>query len=293
MSGIKENEEISFSKLYEKYHGLVYGICFSILKNKEDSEDVMQAVFSKIYETSKEKLPKKHEASWLYSVTRNETISYIRKKKAVLELDGIYDIESTDNSIDEIIDKERYKKLISDLNDKEKEIVSLRVLANFSFKEIGRLLDEPTNTVKWRYHKAIHSLELLITNLALFIVSFVVGIRNVLREKKVGNEQIMDDTEKENTITESVQDVHRRNETLQDTNTTNSETKKENQSIEPTPSDETVDKESTNTVQEVVQDRGLSHFEIGAFAIASVFLVLTVCFLIKKVHLSIVKMNKK
>ncbi len=279
MSGIRENEEISFSKLYEKYHGLVYGVCFSILKNKEDAEDVMQAVFSKIYETSKEKLPKKHEASWLYSVARNETVSHIRKKKAVLELDGIYDIESTDNSIDEIIDKEKYKKLISALNDKEKEIVSLRVLANLSFKEIGRLLDEPTNTVKWRYHKAIHSLELLITNLALFVISFVVGIRSVLKGKKVENEQIMEDTEKEDITIEDAQDEQRRNETLQDTNTTTSETKKENQSIEPTPSDEAQNMESTNTVQNVVQNGELSHFEIGAFAMASVFLVLTVCFL--------------
>ena len=239
----------------------------------------MQAVFSKIYEMKKERLPINHEASWLYTVTRNETISYIRKKTRDVELQEIYDIESTDNSIEEIIDSEKYKKLISALNDREKEIVSLKVLANLSFREIGKLLDEPINTVKWRYYKALHSLEFLITNLALFVISFVVGISSVFRGKKVENEQIMDGTEKENTIIEDVQDVHRRNETWQDINTNDSETKKENQSIEPTPSDETQDMESTNAVQNIVQDGELSHFEIGAFAMASVFLVLTVCFL--------------
>lgn len=57
--GIKNNEEISFSKLYEVYNKLIYGISFSILKNKEDAEDVMQNVFSKIYSLDKSKLPKR------------------------------------------------------------------------------------------------------------------------------------------------------------------------------------------------------------------------------------------
>lgn len=49
---------------------MIYGIAFSILKNKEDSEDVVQIVFSKLYVLDKEKLPKEKEATWLYSVTK-------------------------------------------------------------------------------------------------------------------------------------------------------------------------------------------------------------------------------
>jgi len=44
---------------------VIYGIAFSILKNKEDSEDVVQIVFSKLYVLDKEKLPKEKEATWL------------------------------------------------------------------------------------------------------------------------------------------------------------------------------------------------------------------------------------
>ena len=52
---IKHNNQIAFEKLYSRYNKLVYGIAYSILKNKQDSEDVVQTVFSKILE--KDKLP--------------------------------------------------------------------------------------------------------------------------------------------------------------------------------------------------------------------------------------------
>ena len=47
---IKNHENSAFEKLYNKYNTLVYGIAFSILKNKQDAEDVAQTVFAKIYD---------------------------------------------------------------------------------------------------------------------------------------------------------------------------------------------------------------------------------------------------
>ena len=60
---IRHNNKIAYEKLYTRYKQLVYGIAFSILKNKNDSEDVVQAVFTKIYEIDKDKLPTNKEAS--------------------------------------------------------------------------------------------------------------------------------------------------------------------------------------------------------------------------------------
>lgn len=68
-------------ELYEKYNKIIYGIAYSILKNKEDSEDIVQTIFTKIYQMDKDNLPTKNEASWLYSLTKNETLNYLRGKK--------------------------------------------------------------------------------------------------------------------------------------------------------------------------------------------------------------------
>ena len=158
---IKHNNKIAFEKLYNRYNKLVYGIAFSILKNKEDSEDVVQTVFSKLYVLEKDKLPTDKIGTWLYTVTKNEALILLRKNNKAIDLDTIYDLEDENNEIDKLINKDTYNKLIKDLNPKEQEIVTLKILSNFTFKEIGTLLGESANTIKWRYYKSIYSLRIM------------------------------------------------------------------------------------------------------------------------------------
>ena len=134
---IKGNNRVAFERLYSNYHQLVYGIAFSIVKNKQDAEDLVQTVFAKIYTMEKSKLPTKNEASWLYSITKNETINFLKKSRYNISLEDIYEIEDNNDEINRIIDKESYDKRIRGLSNKEKEIISLKVLANLSFDEIG------------------------------------------------------------------------------------------------------------------------------------------------------------
>ena len=171
----KNNNKIAFERLYSQYNRLVYRIAFGIIKNNTDAEDIVQTVFTKIYVMDKEQLPTKNQASWLYSLTKNETITFLRKKNNDIDLSSIYEIEDANNEINTIIDQIEFNRLISKLNDKEKEVVSLKILSNLSFEEIGKLLDLPTGTVKWRYYKSIHTLKILLSNLGMFIITFVVG----------------------------------------------------------------------------------------------------------------------
>ena len=63
---------------------MIYGVAFSILRNNENSEDIVQIVFSKLYGLDKDKIPKNKETTWLYSVTKNEALMLLRKKKISL-----------------------------------------------------------------------------------------------------------------------------------------------------------------------------------------------------------------
>lgn len=99
-------------ELYKSYHHLVYQIAFSVLKNKENAEDVMQNVFAKLVEMPKEKLPTTKETSWLYSVTKNEALNYFRKNKKEIPVEEIYEWMDENTQINEMIEKEDYQKLI-------------------------------------------------------------------------------------------------------------------------------------------------------------------------------------
>lgn len=177
-SKLREGDNSQFELLYKNYNQLVYKISFSILKNKESSEDVTQNVFAKIYSLPKDKLPTSKEATWLYAVTKNEALTFLRKERTNISLEEAYNID-TGKECDElqnIVDTEKYNKLISGLSVKEKEVVSLKILGEFSFKEIAKILNEPIGTVQWRYYKALNSLQLLLGNISMLFATLALYI---------------------------------------------------------------------------------------------------------------------
>ena len=145
-------------------------------------------------------LPENNELSWIYTITKNQTIDYLRKNRSNIDLDQIYDIQEKNSKIQEIVDIDFYNRTISGLDEKEKEILSLKILSKFTFKEIGQILNIPTATAQWRYYKSIHTLKLLISNLALLIISLTLFIKNknnniIEENKSINNININDDSE--------------------------------------------------------------------------------------------------
>ena len=181
----KQGEANALNELHEKYHKLFYSIAFSILKNKEDSEDVVQIVFLKIFQTDKDKLPTANEASWLYSLTKNETLNYLRKKKLEVNIDEIYYMSEEDNELNKIIDNDSYNRIITKLDKQAQEIVSLKILSNMSFREISLLLNMPMGTVQWKYYTSLYTLRLLLGNISMVIIGILIFVKANLSNKKM------------------------------------------------------------------------------------------------------------
>ncbi len=267
---IKYGNKIAFEKLYNNYNKLIYSIAYSILKNKQDAEDIVQIVFEKLYLIDKEKLPNRNESSWLYSITKNETINYLKRNKNNIDLDSIYNIEDENNEINKIIDQDNYNRLISKLNNKEKEIISLKIISNLSFEEIGKLLKEPTGTIKWRYYKAVNTLKILLSNLGMFIITFVIGIKTLF------NKKASDKVEQDKTIGN--------NTTEQTGENTNAETKKGQENLkDEVKSDvsESQDKETKNEINIVSQPTNteiINNSGVCILSISFIFLIITIIF---------------
>ena len=200
---MENNKEIYFNKLYEEYKKLVYAIAFSVLQDKDNSEDVVQKVYIKIWKMDKQNLPKTNEASWLYSITKNEAIDFIKNKKTLIDIDELYYISEEDKELAKIIDIDSYNRIISKLNDQEKEIISLKILSNLSFKEISAILNIPEGTVKWKYYKSLHTLKLLLGNLGMFIITATIGLKALVSNKK-NKLQKTDETPNNENITTTV-----------------------------------------------------------------------------------------
>lgn len=264
--GIKNGDKIAFEKLYNDYNKLVYGIAFSLLKNKHDAEDVVQMVFTKLYAIDRNKLPTKSEASWLYSVTKNETLGYMKSKRNNVELESIYEIENDSDEIGKIIDKDSFNRIISNLNENEKEIISLKIVSNLSFEEISKMLNIPEGTVKWRYYKSVYTLKILLGNLAMFVVTFVSGVL-VSKNGEKSNTQI----EQENSIKSDmiIEDVEFKN--YYDTILS----EKEENTIREDNSSQTIE----NVVVDNSQINNQNYLALGLIGTSAIFLILTIGFL--------------
>lgn len=255
---IKNNNNTAFEELYSKYSKLIYKIAYSILKNKSDAEDVMQLVFEKIYSMDKKNLPTKNETSWIYSVTKNETLNYFKSNRNNINLDDIYEIEDNNQEISKIIDQENYNRLISKLNDNEKEIISLKIISNFSFEEIGKILNMPTGTVKWRYYKAINTLRLLLSNLTMFIISFISSIYALKSTKKIIS-PIQEENVIENIVIAADENQKQQYEKSENTQQNSQE-------------------EINTTIIEETNENEVNYPAIGLMGISTVFLMLTIIF---------------
>lgn len=278
--GIKNNNELEFNNLCEKYAKLIYSIAFSIIKNKEDSEEITQIIFMKIYKLEKEKLPMKNEASWLYSITKNEAISLCRKKREYTDIEKIYEIEDENDELNKIIEKIEFNKLISKLNNKEKEIVSLKILSNLSFEEISKLLNEPTGTIKWRYYKAVHALQILISNIGMFILTFIIGIKTMLKsteQKKQANMEQLEDENNNEVIKDEIKDSSETNK-----KTENSQKYENNRlNIENNLEDKNEIIDSTITTEIIENKKDNNYYlGIGSFILSFIFLIFAIVTLI-------------
>ena len=77
---IRDNNSQALGEIFERYSHLVIGLCLKYLKDKMNAEDMMM----KIFEALPVKIKKgeiQNFKSWLYSVSRNECLMELRKKK--------------------------------------------------------------------------------------------------------------------------------------------------------------------------------------------------------------------
>ena len=297
---IKEENEKGLEELYSKYHKMVYGIAFSIVKNKEDAEDIMQIVFTKIQELDKMKLPSDKEMTWLYTLTKNEALNYLKKKKGEFSLDTIYEIENKNNEIDEKIDHIEFNRLISKLNKKEQEIISLKIVSNFSFQEISELLNEPVGTVKWRYYKSLRSIKRMLGSLAMFVITFTIGMKAILTNLKMSEEEqgTVQSEEDVNDLRQEVENTSRQDsdsmngeelqeeeqhkemqDIIQEENTTKGEAEIKNETTSNTITQENEVKQET--IVEEMEENQISYLGIGLIGISVIFLIMTIIFFIK------------
>ncbi len=143
-------------ELFGRYTHLVYGVCLKYLKNREQSQDAVMAIFEHlIEETPRHKI--NNFKSWLYVVTKNHCLMTLRSAKTANEKfeqysrDYSMEFEQKMHPIDEAPEQEIEKKLqicIENLKDEQKKCVQLFYYEKKTYKEIAKKIKADERKVK-------------------------------------------------------------------------------------------------------------------------------------------------
>ncbi|MBD3179671.1 MAG: sigma-70 family RNA polymerase sigma factor [Candidatus Latescibacteria bacterium] len=163
-----KGDEKSYEKLLQKYRGPVFSICLRMVRNRDDAEDLAQDVFIKIFNILDRYNPSFPFSSWLYRITSNLCIDFLRKnKRTVFSMDnpvsgddGDFERQFPSGDIGpekEVELKEEMvilENAIQSLPEHYRMIVLLRHQEHLSYDEISETLGIPLGTVKARIHRA-------------------------------------------------------------------------------------------------------------------------------------------
>lgn len=130
----------------------VYRYAYSLLKNNEDAEDIVQDVFINYFEKSDSYRGDCSIKTWLLVLTRNQCYNVIKSRK-IRQSESIEDI-NLGSDINYVEDKLNIEDALKILNGEENELIFLREYSGFSYKEIAQILNISIDNVKVRLFRA-------------------------------------------------------------------------------------------------------------------------------------------
>ncbi len=142
----------AFAQLVDRYQGPIFNVALRMLNNFDDAEDVAQSVFVKAFERLLSFDPKYKFFSWIYRMAVNESINFMSKRKPVEAMPA--QVVAPDKRPDERFDdqelNERVHRAIMELQIDYRAVIILKHFEEFSYQEIGFILEIPEKTVKSR-----------------------------------------------------------------------------------------------------------------------------------------------
>ncbi len=156
---LHEKKHDLYKVLYSRYHDKVLDKCYSLLRDRNLADEFVQDIFSKVFEKLEGFRGISSFSSWLYAITYNHCIEYLRIKHKLHYPDW-----NRENILPEIIDEqvedftgiryERLLKVMDLIHPEEKALLLMKYQDNLSVKLIESALRISESAVKMRIKRA-------------------------------------------------------------------------------------------------------------------------------------------
>ena len=150
---VKDGLGSAFDMLYEAYCDRLFRFAFSILKSKEDAEEVVQNTFFKIWEKRKSLDSNLAFKSFLFTVAYRITIDLLRERlNEKKHREFILNKATSNYNLEEAIEYgdllEQVQKIAMELPPRKNEIYKLSRVNHLTYSEIAEKLNISVKTVE-------------------------------------------------------------------------------------------------------------------------------------------------
>ncbi len=176
---IAEGDQDALEALYRQYAEVVYNTLISYTKNAEDTEELMQDVFISIYDTAHKFRFDSAVSTWVYRVSVNKALDFLRKKNAAKRkgiFSSLYRKDSGELQFDQtdfvhpgvkmenVEDAKCLFQAISELSENQKTVFILTQIEQLPQQEVADIMQITRKAVESLLQRAKMNLRTILEN---------------------------------------------------------------------------------------------------------------------------------
>jgi len=162
-------EKAALTELISRYQISLQQFIYRIVGNADDSADLLQKVFIKLFLKADQFRGQSSFKTWLYQIAMNQCKNHFRGKERMRldpsapDWDNVV-CEDANVYLDVENEQERTQlnHALTRLPSRQRATMQLRLQMDYTFKEIAQLMDVSEGTVKAQYHQALLTLKRLL-----------------------------------------------------------------------------------------------------------------------------------
>ena len=176
VAAAQKGSEKAYRELLERYQRPVFSLIYRMLRDREQSEDLAQETFVRVFNNIDRYDPAYKFSSWIFKIATNLTIDHIRKKEVpTVSIDGsryavtadeieasTITVESGDENPEELLVARelgnQIEEAIGTLREEYRTAILLRHVEGYEYQDIADIMGVPLGTVKTFIHRARNEL---------------------------------------------------------------------------------------------------------------------------------------
>ncbi|MBT8204709.1 MAG: sigma-70 family RNA polymerase sigma factor [Eudoraea sp.] len=161
----KESQARAFEVLVNTYKERLYWHIRRIVMDHDDTDDVLQNTFIKVYRNIEGFKGESKLYSWLYRIATNEALSFLKTKARKLGQNSEAIQEAMANQLESDVYFEgdeiqlKLQQAIATLPEKQKLIFNMKYFDEMKYEEISEILDTSVGGLKASYHLAVKKIK--------------------------------------------------------------------------------------------------------------------------------------